>query len=1122
MRGVRRPAFWIVLALLSAGAVVVALHYFPQAFSILALDITMDRAHALDGARQIAARDTLGPPGYRQAASFSGDDEAQTFVELEGGGKAAFTHMLRANLYAAYTWRVRHFKDGETNETTIVFTPDGRPYGFQEKLKENAPGAALDAVAARRLAEQGAASRWNVPLSSFTLLEQGQERRPSGRIDHTFTYERTDETLNEGRYRVRLDVAGDRLTGITYFIKIPEAFTRRYAKMRSANELIGIGSVVGMMLLYVVGGIGVGLFFMMRSRYVLWRTAAIWGVVVGGLQTLAQLNEFPLLWMTYDTAVPRATFLARQLSLMASAFVGFSVFYALSFMAAETLSRRAFGRHPQLWHAWSKDAGASLQILGRTVGGYLLVAIFFAYDVGLYVVMTRVFGWWSPAEALVHPDVLATYAPWLSAIANSFQAGFWEESMFRAVPIAGAALIGERLGQRRLFIVLAFVVEAIVFGAGHAPYPNQPAYARPVELIVPSIGFGLLYLYFGLVPGIILHFTFDVVWFAIPIFMAKAPGIWFQQFMIVALTLVPLWVVLWRRAQVGRWVELSPELRNAGWTPPPARETVAEPTAAVVGESLPAGRRTAWLAAGAVSLVALAISLTFYGRANPFGALPLRRAQAESLARAALQQRGVTLAPKWRVMAVPDDGSDGPHQFVYETAGERRWRELLGVYLPKPRWRVRIATFEGDANETAEEWRMYVTASGEVRALYHVLPEARPGASLDEAAARQLALAAITQRYGLVPAQLREVSAKPQKQMARTDWKFTFTDTTVPPLPQGEPRIDADLGGDEVTAVSRYLFVPEDWERQQRAASTRNLVVAIGESIVFGGLLLGPAIAGMIAWSRRRYAPRLFLYAAAIVLLVSLAAFANSVSIVIAALRTAIPLRLQLVGAIAIATVGFTILAALVGLAIGAIPSRLSGLGRIADRDAAPLAVAAGCVGAAFAAVAAIVRTPEWARVPAVNSAGAILPLVSAIIEPVAGFMTRMAIVTATLATIDRACASWTRRRALSVVVLVAIGILAGGTPAGSHVGGWALAGVIIATALAVLYIGLLRFDITLVPLALAVMAAIGAVARGAGRAYPGALTGSVLAATILLALGWFWFRALRTSGPPASDPPAV
>jgi len=1120
---VRRPAFWIVLALISLGAVVAAVHYFPQAFSILALDITMDRAQALDHARQIAARGGLGPAGASEAASFSGDDEAQTFVELEGGGKAAFTRMLRENLYAAYTWRVRHFKDGETNETTISFTPDGRPYGFREKLKEDAPGAALDAAAARAIAEQQATSRWNVPLSAFALVEQGQERRPGGRIDHTFTYERTGETLNEGRYRLRLEVGGDRLTGVTYFIKIPEAFTRRYAKMRSANELIGIGSVVGMALLYVIGGIGVGLFFMLRRRWILWRAAAVWGVIIGGLQTLAQINEFPLAWMTYDTAIPRTTFLAQQAAAMGAGFVGFSVFFALSFMAAETLSRRAFGHHPQFWRVWSKEAGASVQILGRTTGGYLLVSIFFAYDVALYLVTTRVFGWWSPAEALVHPDVLATYAPWLSAIANSAQAGFWEESLFRAVPIAGAALIGERLGQRRAFIVLAFIVQAVVFGAGHAPYPNQPAYARPVELILPSIGFGLLYLYFGLLPGIILHFTFDVVWFAIPVFMAKAPGIWFQQFMIVALTLTPLWVVLWRRVQAGRWLELPSEYWNAAWTPPPQRETAPEPAPIVYGALTPRAR-TVWIGLGAIALIALTVALTVLERVSPFGTVAVSREQADSLARAALQQRGVSLAPRWRVMPVPDDGSGGPHQFVYETAGEQRWRELLGVYLPKPRWRVRIATFEGDANETAEEWRLFVTAAGEVRGVQHILPEARPGAALDESAARQSALTAVKDRYGLEARTLKEVSARPRKQKARTDWTFTFTDLSIAALPQGEPRIDVDLAGDEVTAVSRYVFVPEDWDRRQRAASTRNLIIQIAESIVFGGLLLGSAIAGIIAWSRSRYAPRLFLYAAAFVLIISAVDFLNKLQIVIAALRTEVPLQLQLIGVIAISGVGLTVLAAAVGLALGAIPARLAGIGRLDDRDAVRLAIAAGCVGAAFAAAAAALRAPVWARFPAIDSIGATLPLVDTVLEPIAAFMTRMTIVVATLATIDRLCGSWTRRKMLSIGALVAIGFLAGGTPAGSHAGGWVLAGLITAAGLAIIYVGLLRFDITLVPLALSVMAAIGQIVRGAGAVYPGALPGSVLAAAALLAIGWWWFRALRTFQAPAANlhPPAV
>ncbi len=598
----KRPVFWLALGLASVLAAVAAWHYFPDAFSIVSLEITMDRDAALREARAIAARERLGPPDYRQASSFALDEEVQTFVELEGGGKDAFTRMLRDGLYSAYTWRVRHFREGDPNETTVRFTPDGRPYGFVEKLKEDAPGAALDSADARQRAEAAARSAWQVDLDRYALVEQGQERRPGGRVDHTFTYERASPTLNEGRYRLRLVESGDRLTEVTWFVRIPEAFTRRYQNMRSANEAIGIGSVVGMVLLYVVGGIGVGLFYMLRGRWLLWRRAAMWGIAVGLAQALAAANEWPLMWMSYDTALPRATFMAQQIASLVAMFAGFSVFFALSFMAAETLTRRAFGAHPQLWRAWGRGPGSSTAILGRTAGGYLLVAVFFAYDVLLYLYATRTLGWWAPSEALLHPDVLATYMPWLSAIGNSFQAGFWEECLFRAVPIAGAALIGDRFGKRRLFIVIAFVVQAIVFGAGHAPYPTQPSYARPVELIIPSIGFGLLYLYFGLIPGIVLHYTFDVVWFALPIFIARAPGVWIQKAMVILLTLVPLWVVLWRRVQVGRWTALSPDDRNAAWTPPPPVERVPAP---VVTPQMTLGprARTAWLALGAAGLV---------------------------------------------------------------------------------------------------------------------------------------------------------------------------------------------------------------------------------------------------------------------------------------------------------------------------------------------------------------------------------------------------------------------------------------------------------------------------------------------------------------------------------------
>ena len=293
--------------------------------------------------------------------------------------------MLRDGLYSAYTWRVRHFREGDPNETTVRFTPDGKPYGFVERLKEDAPGAALErrgGAAARRSGRAREVAGRSRHVRARRAGTGAAARRPRRshlhvRAAHAHAERRA---LPAAARRVGRSPDGGHLLRAD-----PEAFTRRYQNMRSANEAIGIGSVVGMVLLYVVGGIGVGLFYMLRGRWVLWRRAAMWGTAVGLAQALAAANEWPLMWMSYDTALPRTTFMAQQIASLVAMFVGFSVFFALSFMAAETLTRRAFGSHPQFWRVWEKGPGSSTAVLGRTAAGYLLVTVFFAYDVLLYL-----------------------------------------------------------------------------------------------------------------------------------------------------------------------------------------------------------------------------------------------------------------------------------------------------------------------------------------------------------------------------------------------------------------------------------------------------------------------------------------------------------------------------------------------------------------------------------------------------------------------------------------------------------------------------------------------------------------------------------------------------------------
>ena len=376
----RKPVFWAAFAVLSVACAAFAVANFPRAFSIVELDLEMDREAALSQARRLAGELGWGPSDYRQAASFRVDDRVRSFVELEGGGPEAFAGLLSDGPFHPYQWVVRHFRAGEVREVEVRFRPDGTPYGFRERLAEDAPGATLDADAARSIAENGSGAPWNVALERYEPVESSQEERPGGRIDHTFVYERTDVQAGEGRFRLRLVVGGDRLTELTHVLQVPEAFERRYEEMRSANEGITIAGSFAMLLIYGVGGLGVGLFVLLRQRRVLWRMPLVWGGSIAFAQLLAGLNQWPLLWMGYDTALSETSFAIQQVTTQVAAFLAFTGVFTLSFMAAESLSRRAFPEHLQFWRCWSQEGARSWPVLGHTVGGYLIVGI----DLGVF------------------------------------------------------------------------------------------------------------------------------------------------------------------------------------------------------------------------------------------------------------------------------------------------------------------------------------------------------------------------------------------------------------------------------------------------------------------------------------------------------------------------------------------------------------------------------------------------------------------------------------------------------------------------------------------------------------------------------------------------------------------
>jgi hypothetical protein len=1123
MNGItRKPVFWVAFAIVSAICAALGWEYFPQALPLVSLDVRMSRDAALEEAGAIAMRLHLAPADARRAAAFAHDGTTQNYVELEGGGKSAFARLLSGEAYSPYYWDVRLFTPGEIAEARVRFKPDGTPYGFARTIPEDAPGAALDSQAARAIAEARARADWAIDFAPYKLLDASQAERPSKRVDHVFVYERDNPKLGDARIRMQLVVSGDALTEVTHFVHIPEAFGRRFAELRSANNAIARVASLAAGVLYGVGGCILGVLWLMRKRWIAWKPALVAGATVAGLNALAVLANAPQSWFGYDTAHSPAVFWGQQFGVAAAILVGGGLALALVFLAAESLSRRAFPDHPQLWRLWSRDVAPTPEVLGRTLGGYLFVPIELALVAGFYLVTNRYFGWWQPSETLSDPNILGSALPALAPIGMALQAGFMEECLFRAVPLSLAALIGERFGCRRQLIGAALVIEALVFAAAHANYPGFPAYSRLVELFVPALIWGLIFLRFGLLPTVILHAVFDLVLMSIPVFLMPGPTAFANQTLVVAAALVPLAVVLLRRVYAGGWSTLPAAARNAAWQPA-VIAAAAAPEQKRAAAGIWAGRMQRSLPLlGLAGLLVFFAAGSFHSDAPP---LKLDREQAEVIADTALGEHGVHLDSRWKRyatvrLASEDANAWAWNRFVWREAGPETYRKLVGDWLAPPMWEVRYARFSGvDVADRAEEWHVTIQGDGNLRQLAHQLPEQRAGAQLSRDEARPLARREIAARFGIDPATLREVEVKEEQKPARTDWQFIYADPRINVGKGGEARLLVNLGGDEVTGSGRYVFIPDTWYRAERERSGRLNLARIAVALTFAVAALAALIGVTLAWARHHFDRRAFWYVGSLALGAALASAANQWPAIAMGLQTTEPVVTQVALGI-----GGLLFRAVLGALLGAM---FAGVGAYAARVHTTPGMTVqglwlrGATAAVFALgidYAAGALTPDtvplWPKYDAENAA---LPALARALGAVS-ILPMIALAVVALHWLDRYTAGWTRRRTQAAILL----ILTEAAIAAVSADQWsdiAIAGVIGGTVATLLFATVLRFDLRAIPALFAVYVSLNAIAQGLqkGTIQAAWLTAVGVAAVLLVA--WLATRYVMNEPPAPTEP---
>ena len=830
----------VLVVLLAVVAAATAAWLFPRAFPIIALEHSLTREVALARADSFFRAHSLAPPGARTAVRFQGSDSLRTFVELAGGGPDSLNALLRGDDISPFAWSVRAFVPGNPREARVAFAPDGRIIGFQRRLAETDHRPTVSADSGQRLAEQALDSwiddrldRWKLMTSSYETIKS------SGRIDRTYTFERVDRRIGGAPLRAEVEIAGDTPSRIRRFVEIPESFRRRYAEMRSANDLLALLASLGILGITIVGIIALIRFA--RERRVRWREAVIVGVVIGGLTLAAGINEMPGSWYSYDTAMSAATFQIGRTLIAVLLGLGTALLLVFTLAAAEAATRVAFPRHLDWWKLW--QFRGTREVAHQVGGGYALAVFGLAYVTLFYLVTRTLFGWWVPSELLDDPNQIASPMPWISAIAASLNAGVWEEALFRALPLSLLSLwVGQR-PTRRWWMAAGVVATALVFGFAHANYESWPPYSRGVELFLEACIWAVVFINFGLLVTVVAHFAYDLVLFGIFAAQGSSAGYRVTAAIILLALLAPALVVAWQWVRQRGFRGAPEEARFAAWTQPATEELAAPLTTRRPGVLTRRARRLA-LAAAVLGVI---IAVARAPRPTLGPAFTTDRNVVLQTADSMLIAHGGNPAGWKRLATIGRDSTNMWPRYLRHYKLVPEAQPFASTYEPPTWWIVRYVHTTGNAAQRTEEWRVRLRPDGSPLDTRHLVPDSAHRGRVDSAGIRRIALAALA-REGIATTSLQESELKETERPARRDVTVTYTDTTVK-LPGGAvARARVQIAGDEPLAVQRGVELSEAFVRADRARLINRAMIG-GVSIL---LLAALVVTGAIVVKSRR------------------------------------------------------------------------------------------------------------------------------------------------------------------------------------------------------------------------------------------------------------------------------
>ncbi|MCD6595959.1 CPBP family intramembrane metalloprotease [bacterium] len=855
----RRSLFGLLgLFILAIAGIFYTVHNYENAFPEVSIPMQYEKEQASEMLDSILVGFGANPKSFKSAVVMD-QNSAMTYIDKEFGRDSIPKIHIRDKI-PIWSWYKRYFVPLQKEEYSISIRPDdGALARFVHTIPESLSGADIASDSAKIISDSFLVSL-GYNLDEYELKNTTSEKKPNRR-DHRFTYEKKGWSLGDSKNWITIGVCGDKIGSFSHSLHIPEGWWRKYSKTRSENSLFQNADqffaaiFVLAMLIYLV--------LAFRKKGLAIKFGAISGIVVFAASFLMTINLLPLSILGYNTMDSYAGFIFQQIlyAIFSGALQGFLTFIAA--VAGEKIYREFLPKFHYLPQLFSPSGWRTKSFRTAVLAGYLFAFAHLGFVVFYYVFGKKI-GIWAPTDSN-YTNLMSTYFPWLFALSIGLMASLSEDFMFR---LFGVPFLSKIFKSK----VIGIIIPAFIWGFLHSSYPQEPGWARGIEIGLIGIAAGWMMLRYSIVANITWHFAIDA---GLTSFMIVRQGNATNIVISVLVVLLPailigLGYIFGKKREIALNEEIVFEESKV-------RTKIPEKIIPISYQKMPSRKKYVW-----VSLAIIGLIIAIFTPKSPGQSTSIDREKAKSLAKNLLASKNVPVDSFKTVEWIDRAPSNKELRYLYQRMGMQGIEKLYGEnkWEPLYYWKVRFII-----SSKKNEYRVLFRPDGDIQIFEHYLEESDSGATISQDSAFILAKKLLNEfgKGNILNWELIEKSTK--KRPNRADHYFVWQSNDS--IGQAHKRVGIVVLGDKASFSKLFLKRPEEWDRNDSKNTALTTIRGILPILLIAILILFVIIVFIKGIAKNNINFKLMLWAFSIPAFFALLSFINNYSTILSGYYTA-------------------------------------------------------------------------------------------------------------------------------------------------------------------------------------------------------------------------------------------